>query len=473
MQDTNNIEITSGYFTKSSDISTFLISFLNVSKFKNIYSDVRSIYSRSDVIRLLVFSKYFENKSVRSLVTSDISSVLNCGKDVFYTIKNCININWRKVMWNHAMECISKMADVDMNTKVSHLTPCLIVDDSDVPKRGKYFEMIGKIFSHTGHNYKMGFKSLNLCYWTGKTTINLDFSLHIEKRKDGKQGLTKKEIEQRYSKERLFDSYGSKRLSESMNKKTQSLVQMIKRAAKKGVKAKYLLVDSWFFNQELVKFITQTKLELITRPKKNNWRYEHKDKSYTIGKLLNKYKNHKERKWSRKLKMHYIRIKVKFQGQQMSLYFYKPKKRGSKWQILISTKKNLDAIKAYEIYKNRWAIEVTYKELKQHFKYGKCQSRDFIGQISDHSICLMAYNFLSTYKCVNEHESIGMLFEQIKQDWIRPTIMEKFWQTILKIAETISQIFNIELDDVMEKAINDVAFFNYFNLNQLILTTET
>lgn len=473
MQDTKIIEITSGYFTTSTNLSTFLISFLNVSKFKKVYSDVRSIHSRSDVIRLLVFSKFLENKSVRSLVTSDLSSVLDCGKDVFYTVKNCINTNWRKIMWNHTMDCISKMAPVDMKTKISHLTPCLIVDDSDIPKRGKYFEMIGKIFSHTGHNYKMGFKSLNLCYWTGKTNINLDFSLHIEKRKDGKQGLTKREIEQRYSKERALDSYGAKRLSESMNKKTQSLIQMLKRAAKKEVKAKYLLVDSWFFNQELVKYISDTKLELITRPKINNWRYEHNEKSYTIGKLLNKYKNHKERKWSRKLKMYYIKIKVDFQGHQMSLYFYKPKKRGTKWQILTSTKKNLDAIKAYEIYKNRWSIEVTYKELKQHFKYGKCQSRDFVGQISDHTICLMAYNFLSTYKCVNDYESIGQLFEQIKQHWIRPTIMEKFWEIIIKIAQTISLIFEIDLDVLMDKAINDEDFFKYFNLNQLLLTTET
>ncbi len=473
MQSTKNINITSSYFSKSTNLSTFLMSFLNTSKFRKVYSDVRSIYLRSDVIRLLVFSKFLENKSVRSLGNSDLSSVLDCGKDVYYSVKNCINTNWRRIMWNHAMDCISRMEPVDMNSKVAHQIPCLVADDSDIPKRGKFFEMVGKIFSHTGHNYKMGFKSLNLCYWTGRTTINLDFSLHIEKRKDGKQGLTKKEIEQRYRKERAKDSHGSKRLMESMTKKTKSLIKMLMRAINKGVEAKYLLVDSWFFNQELVKYISETKLELITRPKKNNWKYEHNARSYTIGQLLNKYKNHRKRKWSRKLKMYYTKIHIEFQGHELSLYFYKPKKRGSKWQILISTKKHLDAIKAYEIYKNRWSIEVTYKELKQQFNYGKCQSRDFVGQISDHTICLMAYNFLSTYKCVNEYESIGMLFEQIKQEWIRPTIMEKFWKIIIKIAEAISVIFNLELDVVMDKAINEDDYFSYFNLNQLLLTTET
>jgi len=41
-------------------------------------------------------------------------------------------------------------------------------------------------------------------------------------------------------------------------------------------------------------------------------------------------------------------------------------------------------------------------------------SRDFEGQISDATHCLMAYNILSQQKAINQHQrSIGMLFDQI------------------------------------------------------------
>lgn len=473
MQDTNKYEITSGYFNSSQSLTNFLISFLNVSHFKNVTSDVRSNYNRIDVIKLLVFSKYLANKSVYSLVNSDLQGIINCGKDVYYSIKNNIKINWRLLMLNHAMDCIGQMEDIDMTTTVSHRVPCLIVDDTDVPKKGKFIEMIGKIFSHTGRNYKLGFKSLNLCYWTGKTIINLDYSLHVEKRKDGNQGLTKKGIKQRYSKDRPNDTHGANRLAESLCKKTTTLIQMVKRSLDKGLEAKYLLVDSWFFNNELVTYISQTSLDLITRPKMNNWKYDHRNSRYTINQLLNKYKNHTDRKWSRKLQMYYIKVDVHFKENEMSLYFYKPKKRGSKWQILIGTQKSLHAIKTYELYRNRWSIEVAYKELKQNFNYGKCQSRDFSGQIADHTICLMAYNFMSIHKCVNDYESIGALFEDIKQNWIRPTIMEGFWKTIITIVEKLVNIFNLNMDEVLEKVISHQNFFDSFDLNRLNSTTET
>ena len=474
MQDTKYLDITSGYFTKSSGLNTLLIVFLKVSRFRSVFSDLRAIYNRRDLVNVLMFSKFLENKSINGLVNSDLGQILKCGKDVYYSFKNNIKINWRKTMWDQALNCISEMNPVDMKTNISHEIPCLIADDTDIPKRGRFIEMIGKIFSHTGYKYNLGFKSLNLAYWTGNTLIHLDHSLHIESRKDGKQGLSKKELKQSYSKIRPQDSNGAKRFSECTNKKTASLISMLKRAIQKDVKAKYILVDSWFFNQALLGFILSSPLHLITRPKKNNWIYFHKDKQYTVGQLLNKYKNlKKRRKWSRKLRMTYVQIDVSFKGHPLTLCFYKAKKRGSAWQILISTHRAQSAIKIYEIYQNRWSIEVSYKELKQHFNYGKCQSRDFIGQISDNTICLMAYNFMSMYKCINEYHSIGALFEQVKQGWIRPTIMKEFWKLLLAIVSKISDIFAINRDEIMKQVINDHTFLNYFNINCLILTTET
>lgn len=473
MEDTKKIEITSGYFSASGKLISVLISFIRGNKFGAIDSDIRAVYSRKDALTMLIYSKFIACRSVRHLVLTDFSRIFQCGKDVLYSIKNNFKTNWRSALWNQSMDCISNLGDIDMRSNVAHQIPCLICDDTDIPKRGRFIEMIGKIFSHTGKGYKLGFKSLNLSYWTGKTSLHLDFSLHVEKRKDGNQGMTKRELKERYSKDRPEDSHGRRRLLESLCKKTDILIRMISRAIQKGVQARYLLVDSWFFSSNLVSYLNDKSIDLITRPKRNNWKYSHNGKDYTIGTLLNKYKNHKSRKWSRKLQMYYVQINVEFQGYPMNLYLYKPKKRGSAWQVLIGTHKGLSAIKAYKIYQNRWSIEVSYKELKQHFGYGKCQSRDFVGQISDHTICLMAYNYMSMYKCINEYQSIGALFDEIKQNHISPTVMEEFWETLNSIVRKLASLFDISVDEILQKVICDNEFMNYLNFKNPKLTTET
>lgn len=125
------------------------------------------------------------------------------------------------------------------------------------------------IFSHAKGSYPLGFKNLVLAYWSFKTLLHVDFSTHIEARKDGMQGLSKQEIRKRYSKIRPAGSHGSARIQECLDKKTNSLIAMLKQVLKHPVKAQYLLADLWFFNSQLVKYIKTTSLQLLTRPKLN------------------------------------------------------------------------------------------------------------------------------------------------------------------------------------------------------------
>ncbi len=171
--------------------------------------------------------------------------------------------------------------------------------------------------------------------------------------------------------------------------------------------------------------------------------------------------------------MYTVTLNVDFKGNDLKLNLYKPRKRGSKWQVLISTHGSLSAIKAYEIYKNRWAIEVAFKEMKQHMKLGKCQSRDFDAQIAYQTTSFMLYNYLSTFKNINCHQSIGLLFKDVKQSNIMPTVMQKFWLIVNDIAKKISRIFDIELDGILKIFMNNEDVTKIFNPDYFKLTTET
>ncbi len=403
--------------------------------------------------------KVLSLSSVKKLMDSGLSVLIPFGKDVIYKIRNSYKIDWRKLLLNQSYDSLNGIG-IDISSKISSRVPCFIIDDSDLDKRGWCIEFIGKIYSHVFHKCVLGFKSLNLAYWTGKNLIHIDFSLHSELGKKKNQGLSKKQLKKRFSKARPQNTPGFKRAKECYEKKTKAAINMLEKAIRKGFKASYILADSWFFNKGLVNFSINNKVHLISRPKFNNWKYKYNNKLYTIGQLCQKNKYSKEKKWSRKLRLHYVEVKVEFQGYPMKLFFYKSKKRGTKWHAIITSDLKISGLRTFEIYQNRWSIEISFKELKQHLNYGKCQSTDFDAQISDITQSLMAYNFLSQIKTISEYQSIGLLFEELSSQWICPTMMQRFWKKIYRLIEQIAELFDLSITCLIEKCIMKDNFFS-------------
>ena len=447
-KDTLFLETIGSFIKESGKVASLVYSTLSKSDWK-VSQDARSIYNRTTLVKLLIIMKFLDIPNVHRAFGFDLINLLPFGKDVLYKIKNSVKTNWRKLLLDQSFACLDGI-EIKDNPKKSDEVPCFIIDDTDIPKTGKRIELIGRIFSHVGRGYKLGFKSLNLAYWTGKNLFHLDFSYHIELGKKKKQGLSAKDIQQRYSKDRATTTQSFKRIKETQVKKTENALKMIKRAIKKGFKAQYILADSWFFNSKIVIFSNDVGVHLITRPKFNNWKYEYQGKKYTIGELTKKLRCSKSKKWSRKLQRNNIKVKVKFKGIDMVLFLYKEKKRGIKWQAIITNDKSITAIRAFEIYQNRWAIETSFKELKQHLRYGKSQSQDFDAQISDATHTLMAFNYLSQIKTINEHQSIGALFREVSKNWLKPNIMQKFWNNFLNAFQKLAEIFNKSVDDIIE-----------------------
>ena len=192
-----------------------------------------------------------------------------------------------------------------------------------------------------------------------------------------------------------------------------------------------------------------------------------------MGALAKKFRYHKKKKWNKLLRLHHISVSVIFKGTPITLFFYKEKKRGTPWQAIASTDRKLGAIQAYKIYQNRWSIEVSYKELKQLLGFGKCQSRDFDGQISDLTCCLMAFNHLSNIKALTKYQSIGSIFDQISKSWISPNLMQPFWDHIYLIIQQIAILVDKNFDELLNIAMNKNGFFGDWNKIQLNLGAET
>ncbi len=76
----------------------------------------------------------------------------------------------------------------------------------------------------------------------------------------------------------------------------------------------------------------------------------------------------------------------------------------------------LSFLSMMEIYAAHWTIEVFFKEAKQQLKLGTCQSRDFDAQIAHVTACYLLYTLLVYFRRVNSYESLGGLFDAIKND---------------------------------------------------------
>jgi len=208
----------------------------------------------------------------------------------------------------------------------------------------------------------------------------------------------------------------------------------------------------------MVRFAIRHGVHLISRPKLNHWKYHVEGQPYTIGDLIKKWRYSKSKRWNRAFKMHHVTIVAKFKNQPVSIFLYKEKRRGSKWQCLITTDRQIGAIQAFKIYQNRWCIEVSYKELKQHLQLGKCQSLDFDAQIADVTQSLMAYNYLSHLKAVRDYQSIGQLFKEFSRRWLKPTIMERFWKHIVSIVMQIANLVNQDGHVLLERVLQKNNF---------------
>jgi len=457
-KDTTNISEISGFFTSSEKVCQtvlWIIRSLNLNSKQLRPSDgERLIYSSGNVLTLLLLFPLFQLSNVMAYSQSILSKLFKGGKDVFYRFKNNEKINWRALHYQVTSQLIGIATAAEESTGYK----CLIADDTDLPKTGRSIELIGRIWSHVTNSSKLGFKGLFLGYHDGKSFFGIDFSLHGEKGKNEKKpfGLTPKQSKGRFSKKRSNQSAGSIRKAEYFEKKTDNLLLMIRNAISRGIRFDYLLVDSWFVSDVLISFILKRKIKchLLGMAKMGNVRYDFKGQSHTAKELVEKLKRNKKTKRSKKLNVWYSFADVHYKGNYIRLFFCKTTHRG-KWNVLLTTNNELEFEEAYQIYSIRWSIEVFFKETKNYLKLGKSQSQDFDAQIADTTISTIQYNILALAKRLLDYESLGELFKQAGVETLELTIVEKIWGYLLELLTLIADIFEIDMEEILDKIADD------------------
>jgi len=412
-------------------------------------------YSFESIFSCLICLPFLGLQTIHSFTGSVMAEHIEARKDVFYRLKNNVMICWRMILWLFGLKCIKLIAAQGKNN--IDALKCLILDDSDLAKTGRYIEKVSRIFDHVSRRYILGFKLLAMGYWDGVSFIPLDFSLHRERGSNADKpfGLKKKEYRKQYRKKREKGSHSWDRAKEADSTKIESALKMFWRAISQGIKVDYLLMDSWFTCEAFIKAVRKVKkqtVHLIGMYKTPKTKFNYQGDMLTHSQIRNKLGKEKR---CRKLRLHYKEAIVDYNGIPIKMFFSRKGTNG-KWRVFVTTNTELSFIKMIEIYQIRWTVEVFFKEAKQLLGLGKCQSNDFDAQIADTTITMIQYILLTLKYRFEHYETKGALFNQVKEGIIQSRLDERLWGLFIELLRLIEELFDgIDEMELWEKILND------------------
>lgn len=392
-------------------------------------------------------------KSIWAMHRLGNKSIFDGDENCFYRLLNNEKINWRGILMSFARRFKTL---TEQKCQAHQETKCFVIDDTDIEKTGKTFEFLSRIYNHVTKRYVFGFKTLMLGYWDGKSLIAADFSLHREKGKSGTCGLTAKERKGLFKKNRQADAVSMKRVKELDKSKMEVAVEMIKRAIKNGFVASYVLMDSWFTSDVIIKAITsikKIKLHVLGMCKMDNRQFTVENRALNSHQIITR-KERRQSKYSRKHKSHYIVVNAQYKSIPVKLFYIKY--RNSKtWKLILTTDLRLSFVKAFELYQIRWTIEVLFKECKQYLRLGACQNTDFDGQIADATLAFITHTILTLQRRFYAYETLGELFRQHQQHLLELTLWERILKVFLKMLRQLLEIMAIDVDQTIELMFNN------------------
>ena len=249
----------------------------------------------------------------------------------------------------------------------------------------------------------MGQQVLTLGLATGEAFLPIDSQIYIS-------SVKAQDLKKSFKDGRCVIS---NRYREAQTTKPEILNSMIKRALNQGINASYLIADAWFGTKATIKTARDSGLVPVLRMKKNKTKYRYVNsngKTFMLN-VQEIYKKTVKGKWGNIANSDYqgktvdVELNLatnkneKEEWVKTRLLFVRALCEGDKpqvskkdWAVFFTTDTTMDAIKILEIYAMRWAIEVYFKEAKQHLGLLKEQTETFASHIA--SIHLTAIRYL-------------------------------------------------------------------------------
>ena len=345
----------------------------------------------------LIFCLIFENKNWFRMLESKKSSDFPA-KDAVYRFLNKSTFAWRRFLLFLSAHTIGKVTRLSNHDRPK----VLVLDDSSYDRnRSKSVELLARCFDHASQKMRFykGFRMLTLGWSDGATFIPVDFSL-LSSKTSQINGITSK-IDKRSS--------GYKRRLEALQSAPEQIPDMIQRALNAGIDASYVLMDTWFTHQPLIKNIKEQGLDVIGMVKNLKQRYLVDGERVSLNEL---YRLAAPIQGNKGLLRSIQTIQAN--GVPVKMVFVRNRNKKSEWLAILSTDCTLNDQEIIRIYGMRWEIEVFFKTTKSLLKLQKeFQGRSYDSLISHTTIVFSRYIVLSWQnRCsMDERTLSGMFYE--------------------------------------------------------------
>lgn len=317
-------------------------------------------------------------------------------KDAAYDFLKNPKHNWRKFLLT-LVATVVRFFDSLTSKKREKV---LIFDDSTYDRsRSKVVELLAWIYDHNSGRSLKGFKLLTLGWSDGNSFLPLDFVLCSSSKADKRlQGITK-ELDKR--------SCGYKRRLEAVTKSTVHLETMVKRILRFGIRADYILMDSWFSFPVLLAALGKHLPVICMAKDMPKVFYRHQGQLVRLSKLYSLL-----RKRPGRAKILTSVVTETRKGQKVKIVFVRNRNKKRQWLAILSTDVDLANEEIVRIYGKRWDIEVFFKMMKHYLNLEReVQLRDYDGMVGHITIAMTRYIFLAfEQRCHDDPRTLGTLF---------------------------------------------------------------
>lgn len=316
-------------------------------------------------------------------------------KNTYYRFLNETSYNWSKFLLLLAVKVTTAFNSLTRPERVK----VLILDDSVIKRnRSKSVELLARVYDHVEHKYQKGFTLLTLGWSDGYSFIPTGFNMLSSAKESNRYQKISDKIDRRTN--------GYKARKESMMRKTDAAVLLIKNALDAGVQADYVLMDTWFTSEPMLKEICSLGMDTIGLVKQLKQRYTYCDKQYTLPELRGFVRFEGAKNIFGSL------VVTTKTGIPVKIVFVRNRNKKSECLYILSTNCSLSDAEIVRIYGNRWSIECFFKSSKSFLKLGtEFQSRTYDAMVSHTAIVFTRYAILEWIRRnQNDQKTYGELF---------------------------------------------------------------
>ena len=331
------------------------------------------------------------------------NSEMPFARDVAYRFLNSLHINWQRFLYLLSAKVINHHIDL---LTADNRADAFVIDDSFYSRtRSKAVELLSWVNDHAdGNKNKRGFRMLTLGWTDGNSFIPVAFNLLSSANPKALINPARASIDKR--------AIGYKNRKNALSTSPDSALAMLKQAVAVGIKAKYVLFDSWFSFPATIIKVCKMNLHVIAMLKdtpKIYYTFNGERKS-----LREIYRTVRKRRGRAK---YLASVMVQLHDKEgntvpAKIVFVRDRRNKSKWLALISTDTLLPEAEVIRIYGKRWDIEVFFKMCKSYLKLAKeFQGRSYDMMVAHTTIVFSRYIMLAVENRNNtDLRTIGALF---------------------------------------------------------------